>query len=135
MNTPTRRFEFTQGTSNKFWEVWCVDQIMFCRWGRIGGRAQKKTWWYGSVAAARSMASRKANQKIGKGYVEVVDQVRRTSAGVFVNATSTATDTVSTPKAKKKAKRLTAKGRANRDALRQRQADEAKFKRRGPRIG
>ena len=134
MRTPTRRFEYTQGTSNKFWEVWCVDENMHCRWGRIGGRAQKKTWWYGSVAAARSMASRKANQKIGKGYVEVGDAVA-TSTGAFVKTINTATNTVSTPKAKKKAKRLTAKGRANRDALRQRQADEFTFKRRGPRIG
>ena len=132
MKTPVRRLEYTQGTSDKFWEVWCDAATMFCRWGRIGSKGQEKFWFYGSTAAARSMASRKANQKIGKGYVEVFafkDIVELARAKIAKK------EDPEKPKAKKKAKRLTAKGRANRDALRQRQADEFTFKRRGPRIG
>ncbi|KKL11370.1 hypothetical protein LCGC14_2546510 [marine sediment metagenome] len=44
---------------------------MLCRWGRIGSKGQNMELSYRSTAAARSMASRKANQKIAKGYVEV----------------------------------------------------------------
>ncbi len=38
----TRRLEFREGTSAKFWEVWVTDASMFTRWGRIGSVGQSK---------------------------------------------------------------------------------------------
>ena len=70
--TPERRLEYIGGRSKKFWIVWTEGVVMRCRWGRIGTKGQSKEWVYGSVAAARSMASRKANEKLDKGYREVL---------------------------------------------------------------
>lgn len=75
----TRRFEYTGGGSDKFWEVTYPDApedrntvTWTCRWGRRGTTGQEKTFNAGSAFAARMEAQRKIDEKCGKGYVEMV---------------------------------------------------------------
>jgi GTPase Era involved in 16S rRNA processing len=46
----TRRyFEFSEGTSNKFWEVWVEGNKVLTRYGKIGANGQTLKW-IGSAA-------------------------------------------------------------------------------------
>jgi hypothetical protein len=40
MAAQKRYFEFSDGTSNKFWEVWVEGHQVFTRYGKIGARAR-----------------------------------------------------------------------------------------------
>ena len=46
-----RRFELSEGTSNKFWEVALAECDVTVRFGRIGTQGQTKTKTFGSPAA------------------------------------------------------------------------------------
>jgi predicted DNA-binding WGR domain protein len=65
-----RHFEFVEGTSNKFWEVWVEGTNMFTKYGRIGSAGQTTIKSYGDEAAARKAADKLIAEKTGKGYVE-----------------------------------------------------------------
>jgi predicted DNA-binding WGR domain protein len=41
-----RRFEFKEGSSNKFWEVTLSDKTLTVRYGRIGSPGQEKSHTY-----------------------------------------------------------------------------------------
>jgi DNA ligase-1 len=66
-----RRFEFSKGSSDKFWEIKIVDKSVTTRWGRIGGDGQAKTKTYSSAGAAGAAADKLIEEKTSKGYVEV----------------------------------------------------------------
>jgi predicted DNA-binding WGR domain protein len=65
-----RYFEFTGGTSHKFWEITMNDQEHTVRFGRIGSVGQQKTKSFASAMEAEKDARRLINEKLGKGYVE-----------------------------------------------------------------
>jgi predicted DNA-binding WGR domain protein len=65
-----RRFEFVEGTSNKFWEVWVEGTNMYTQYGRIGSAGQTTMKSYGDEAAARKAADKLIAEKTGKGYKE-----------------------------------------------------------------
>jgi len=67
----SRRFEFTGGTSRKFWSVAQEGTSLQIRFGRIGtnGQGQVKTF-ADEARASREMAKLIA-EKTGKGYIEV----------------------------------------------------------------
>ncbi len=65
-----RHFEFVEGTSSKFWEVWVQGSEMFTQYGRIGSKGQTTVKNYPDEAAARKAAEKLIAEKTGKGYVE-----------------------------------------------------------------
>ncbi len=69
----TRRFEFSDGGSDKFWSVRQDGKTLAIRFGRIGaaGQAQDKT--FGSDDEAVKAAEKLIAEKIKKGYAEVGD--------------------------------------------------------------
>jgi len=67
----TRRFEFSEDGSNKFWEVTLDGNAHTVRYGKIGTPGQEKTKSFGSEAAAQKDAEKLIAEKTKKGYVEV----------------------------------------------------------------
>jgi DNA ligase-1 len=68
----SRRFEFTEGKSSKFWEVSINDTDVTVRFGRIGTNGQTQTKNFPSADAARNHADKLVNEKLEKGYIQVV---------------------------------------------------------------
>jgi DNA ligase-1 len=66
----SRRFEFSEGTSNKFWEVSVNGREVTTRWGRIGTEGQSKTKTFSDAAKAQAEADKLIEEKTEKGYVE-----------------------------------------------------------------
>jgi uncharacterized protein (TIGR02996 family) len=65
-----RYFEFSEGSSNKFWEVWCDGAEVFTRYGKIGANGQLTVKDMGSKEAAKAQHDKLVKEKAGKGYVE-----------------------------------------------------------------
>ena len=63
-----RRYEFSDGSSNKFWEVACSENQQTVRFGRIGTAGQAKTKSFGSPAEAQSDTNKLIAEKVAKGY-------------------------------------------------------------------
>jgi predicted DNA-binding WGR domain protein len=66
----TRRFEFTSGTSRKFWEISVQANQHTVRFGRIGSEGQTKTRTFADAEAAQRDAQRLVQEKLAKGYSE-----------------------------------------------------------------
>ncbi|MBN8740979.1 MAG: hypothetical protein BGP24_20540 [Lysobacterales bacterium 69-70] len=77
-----RRFEFSEGASNKFWEIARNGADLELRWGRIGTQGQSQTKTFADAAKAGAALDKLVAEKTAKGYVE-------TGAGVASSATST----------------------------------------------
>lgn len=77
-----RRFEFSEGTSNKFWEVEQIGADVNLRWGRIGTQGQSQTKSFADEAKAAAAALKLIAEKTGKGYVEQGDGVALGAAPV-----------------------------------------------------
>ena len=78
-STPTKRyFEFVEGKSSKFWEVWVSGNDLTTHWGRIGTDGQSKTKTFTTPAAAQAEYDELVSEKVRKGYREIVtnDSVR-----------------------------------------------------------
>ena len=67
----TRRFEFVEGTSNKYWEVSISGTGVTVRFGRIGTNGQTSVKEFADAAKASQHADKLIAEKTGKGYVEV----------------------------------------------------------------
>jgi DNA ligase-1 len=65
------RFEFSEGTSNKFWEISVQGTEVTVRFGRIGSQGQTNTKSFVDEGAATKHAEKLIGEKIGKGYHEV----------------------------------------------------------------
>ncbi len=68
----TRRFEYVQNNSSKFWEVRQADSTVIVRYGRIGAAGQTMTKTFPDATAAARHAAKLMREKIGKGYVEIM---------------------------------------------------------------
>jgi predicted DNA-binding WGR domain protein len=66
----TRRFEFVEGSSQKFWEVALEGSCVVTRYGKIGATGQTTTKDEGSPEKARTLYEKLVREKTGKGYVE-----------------------------------------------------------------
>jgi predicted DNA-binding WGR domain protein len=66
-----RRFEFSEGSSNKFWEIRVEGDTHTVRFGKIGTDGQTKTKEFESAAAAKADADKLIAEKTKKGYEEV----------------------------------------------------------------
>ncbi len=65
-----RYFEFSEGSSNKFWEVWREGTSVFTRYGKIGANGQVTVKKLGSDADAKKLHDKLIGEKTAKGYVE-----------------------------------------------------------------
>jgi DNA ligase 1 len=67
----TRRFEFSEGASNKFWEVATQGTEVTVRYGRVGSQGQSNVKSFPDEAAAARHVEKLVQEKTGKGYQEV----------------------------------------------------------------
>jgi DNA ligase-1 len=68
--TKPRYFEFVEGNSSKFWEVFQSGNTMTTRWGRIGSAGQSKTKTFSDEQAAANAVAVLIEEKTDEGYVE-----------------------------------------------------------------
>jgi predicted DNA-binding WGR domain protein len=66
-----RRFELSDGKSNKFWSVEQEGVELHLSWGRIGTQGQAKTKTFASDAKAEAEATKLIDSKVKKGYQEI----------------------------------------------------------------
>jgi len=66
-----RRFEFVQGTSDKFWEIDLQGSSVTVRFGRNGTHGQSSVKNFADADKAQKHAEKTIQEKLGKGYVEV----------------------------------------------------------------
>lgn len=69
-----RRFVYTDGSSNKFWEISVSRNKLTVRFGRIGSRGQEKTRTFGSPAHAITEQDKLIAEKCNKGYREEIPE-------------------------------------------------------------
>jgi DNA ligase 1 len=68
--TKTRRFEFCEGNSSKFWEI-AIDGVeVTVRYGRIGSQGQTSVKSFPDASAAAKHVEKLVQEKTGKGYTE-----------------------------------------------------------------
>ncbi len=67
-STVNRRFEFSEGHSDKFWEIAVQGTEVTVRFGRIGTHGQVHAKSFPDDAAAAKHAEKMIQQKVGKGY-------------------------------------------------------------------
>ncbi len=65
-----RHFEFSEGSSNKFWEIDLQGDSFVVRWGKIGTAGQSQTKSFASEAKAQAEHDKLVAEKLGKGYQE-----------------------------------------------------------------
>ena len=68
---PTRRFEFVEGTSSKFWGITNNNREVSVCYGRIGTNGQTQTKSFTSETAAAQHAEKQIASKLAKGYREL----------------------------------------------------------------
>ena len=66
-----RRFEFSERSSNKFWEVSVNGTAVTVCFGRIGTNGQTQSTNFPDATAAARHAERKVREKLDKGYLEI----------------------------------------------------------------
>jgi len=64
-------FEYSEGKSNKFWEISVQGADMTVNFGRIGTNGQTKTKTFADAAAAQREADKLIEEKTGKGYQQI----------------------------------------------------------------
>lgn len=65
------RYEYTEGASNKYWQVAVTDMRVDVQYGRIGNQPQSSTKTYDSAEQAVREKDKMVAKKIAKGYVKV----------------------------------------------------------------
>ncbi len=68
-----RRFELSEGTSNKFWQVEREDAAVTVCFGRIGTSGQSQVKSFASATAAQAEMDKLIKEKTKKGYAEVAE--------------------------------------------------------------
>jgi DNA ligase 1 len=69
--TVKRRFEFVEGSSDKFWEISVNGNEVIVCFGRNGTSGQTETKSFADASTAQKHADKKIGEKVKKGYVEV----------------------------------------------------------------
>ncbi|WP_439632008.1 DNA ligase [Gemmata sp.] len=68
--TAKRYFEFIDGDSKKFWEIWMDGAVVTTCWGKIGTAGQTKPKPFPDEAKAKKEYDKLLAEKTGKGYSE-----------------------------------------------------------------
>ena len=92
-----RRFEFSDGKSNKFWQIAVDGCDVTTHWGRIGANGQRKTKTLASPAAAQADADKQIRSKTKKGYAEVAAPGEQEPSAAPAPAPAPAPEPVSEP--------------------------------------
>ncbi len=80
-----QRFEFSDGKSNKFWEITVEGDSFTVRYGRVGTNGQTSTKTFRDAAKAQAEANKMIASKTKKGYQEVaVDAAAAANTGPAV---------------------------------------------------
>jgi predicted DNA-binding WGR domain protein len=66
-----RRFEFSDGSSNKFWEIELDGKAFTVRYGRMGTNGQTQEKSFPTPEKAQAEHDKLIREKVGKGYAEV----------------------------------------------------------------
>lgn len=69
----TRRFEYVDEKSSKFWEISIADMTVLVSYGRIGGSGQRQEKRFSDTASAARHVEKLISEKVGKGYCEIAD--------------------------------------------------------------
>jgi len=69
----TRRFEYVDEKSSKFWEISIADMTVLVSYGRIGGSGQSQEKRFSDTASAARHVEKLISEKVGKGYCEIAD--------------------------------------------------------------
>ncbi len=69
----TRRFEFSEGKSNKFWSIAAHGKEVMVMFGRVGTTGQTNVKSFPDDAAAAKHVAKLVGEKLAKGYLEVRD--------------------------------------------------------------
>ena len=75
-NSGTRRFEYRDEKSSKFWEISVAGNSFTVRYGKIGTDGQSQPKEFADAATAEKQAQKLIAEKIGKGYQEVVAETK-----------------------------------------------------------
>lgn len=70
-SSDTRRFEYKDEKSSKFWEISVADKGFTVRYGKIGTDGQTQIKEFADAATAEKQAQKLIAEKVGKGYLEV----------------------------------------------------------------
>ncbi len=65
------RYEYSEGTANKFWEIELTGTKYACKWGRLGGSTSMSSKDCGDAAAAKKAYDKLIAEKVKKGYALV----------------------------------------------------------------
>jgi predicted DNA-binding WGR domain protein len=65
-----RHFEFSEGSSNKFWEITLAGNDVKTRYGKIGTAGQQTLKEFDNAAAAKKEYDKLVHEKTKKGYIE-----------------------------------------------------------------
>lgn len=65
------RFELSEGSSHKFWQIEVTGESFTVTYGRIGTAGQAQTKSFADAAAAQAEADKLVREKVKKGYAEV----------------------------------------------------------------
>jgi predicted DNA-binding WGR domain protein len=65
-----RYFEYSKGTSNKFWEITLQGTDVVTRYGRIGAAGRTTTKSFDGAAGAKAFAEKIIGEKTKEGYTE-----------------------------------------------------------------
>ena len=68
--TTTRRLEFVQGSSSKFWQIEVNGSEVHIHFGRIGTSGQFVTKSFPDETAAGKHAEKVTREKLAKGYTD-----------------------------------------------------------------
>ena len=82
------RYEYTGGTSNKFWEVELKGTTVVTRYGRIGSDGQTTSKSFDTRAAARAHHDRQVASKLKKGYEKATTKKATTKKATTKKATT-----------------------------------------------
>ncbi len=69
-STTKRYFEFSEGSSNKFWEVWTEGTSLMTKYGKIGASGAQTVKDFGSDDKLAKEYEKIVNEKTKKGYEE-----------------------------------------------------------------
>ncbi len=69
-STP-RRFEFSEGSSNKFWTVWTEGTQLMTKYGKIGSAGSQTVKDFGTAEKVQKEYDKIVAEKTKKGYEEV----------------------------------------------------------------
>ena len=66
----TRRFEYEEGSSHKFWEIGTEGAEVVIRYGKVGAKARTQVKPFDDEAKAAAFVEKQIKSKTKKGYIE-----------------------------------------------------------------